>query len=244
MFEADVLVLAGGLGSRLNGLLADLPKILAPIEGRPFLDYLLIWLKGQGVVRVILGLGHRAEPVQGYLARHSWPGLEVVPVIEERPLGTAGAVGFALPSLQSDPVIVMNGDTVVEADLGAFIGSHRNCGATASVLCALVQDPGRYGRLEIDAADRIVRFEEKNAAASAPSWVNAGVYLFSRTMLEGIAKLERGSLERDVLERMPPGSIHAFRTEGRFLDIGTPESLAQAPAFFEHRELAGKASHR
>jgi len=244
MLEADVLILAGGLGTRLSGLLSDLPKILAPIEGRPFLDYLLIWLKGQGVVRVILGLGHKAEPVRAYLAAHTLPGLEVIPAVEPQPLGTAGAVGFAFPNLQSDPVMVMNGDTVVEANLGAFIASHRNCGATASVLCARVQDPGRYGRLEIDAADRIMRFDEKNAAASAPSWVNAGVYLFSRTMLEGIAKLERGSLERDVLERMPPGSIHAFQTEGRFLDIGTPESLAQAPAFFEQRELAGKASCR
>jgi NDP-sugar pyrophosphorylase family protein len=244
MLEADVLILAGGLGTRLNGLLADLPKILAPIEGRPFLDYLLIWLKEQGFARVILGLGHKAGPVHDYLGTHAWPGLEVIAVVEPQPLGTAGAVGFAFPNLRSDPVMVMNGDTVVEADLRAFAASHRNCRAAASVLCARVQDPGRYGRLEIDAADRIVRFEEKTAASSSPTWVNAGVYLFNRTVLEGIAKLERGSLERDVLERMPAGSIHAFRTAGRFLDIGTPESLAEAPAFFGQRELAGEASRR
>jgi NDP-sugar pyrophosphorylase family protein len=243
MFDVDVLVLAGGLGSRLDGVLTGLPKILAPIDGRPFLEYLLDWLQGQGVVRVILGLGHRAEPVHRYLAAHSWKGLEVIPVVEPRPLGTAGAVGFAYPSLHSNPVLVMNGDTVVEADLGAFVASHRQSGAAASVLCAKVEDAGRYGRIEIDADDRIVRFEEKNTAASEPSWVNAGMYLFHRTMLDQIARLESGSLERDVLEGMPAGSVHAFQTAGRFLDIGTPQSLAQAAAFLSQSELAGKTSH-
>jgi NDP-sugar pyrophosphorylase family protein len=80
-----------------------------------------------------------------------------------------------------------------------------------------------------------MRFEEKNATRSAPSWINAGVYLFDRTILAGIAKLSYGSLERDVLEVMLPGSIHAYQTEGRFLDIGTPESLDQAATFFKHR---------
>jgi NDP-sugar pyrophosphorylase family protein len=243
MFDVDVLVLAGGLGSRLDGHLTGLPKILAPIDGRPFLEYLLDWLKGQGVVRVVLGLGHRGEAVRAYLATHSWIGLEVIPVVESRPLGTAGAVGFAFPDLRGSPVMVMNGDTVVEADLGAFVDGHRHSGAAASILCAKVEDAGRYGRIEIDSADRIVRFEEKNAVATAPSWVNAGVYLFDRTMLDRIAKIESGSLERDVLEHMPAGSIHAFQTAGRFLDIGTPQSLAQAAAFLAQSELTGKVSH-
>jgi mannose-1-phosphate guanylyltransferase len=238
MPDIDVLVLAGGLGTRLDGVLTDLPKILAPIDGRPFLDYLLHWLSGHGVTRVVLGLGHRAGAAQEYVTQHHWPGLEVVPIVEPQPLGTAGAVTFALPYLHSDPVMVMNGDTVVEADLVAFLASYRRNAAAASVLCARVADAGRYGSIEIDSADRIARFREKGSAAGSPGWVNAGVYLFGRAMLQQIATLQRGSLERDVLERMPAGSIHVHRAEGRFLDIGTPESLAQAPEFFAGRPLA------
>ena len=230
----DTLVLAGGLGTRLNGLLTEAPKVLAPIGDRPFLDYLFECLTSQGITRVVLGLGYRAQPVLAHLQTHAYPGLEIVTVVEPRPLGTAGAVAFAVPHLQSDPVMVMNGDTFVEADLPAFVASHRRVRAGASVLCAKVNHPERFGRIEIDSFDRIARFEEKSSAASAPSWVNAGVYLFDRAILGRIAQLASGSLERDVLEAMPPGSIHACRTEGRFLDIGTPESLAQAAAFFQH----------
>jgi mannose-1-phosphate guanylyltransferase len=234
--DVDIVVLAGGLGTRLDGLLTDAPKIMAPIAGRPFLDYLLGWLTEQGAARVILGLGHRARPVLDYLEAHSFSPLEIITVVEPRPLGTAGALGFASSCLRSDPVMVMNGDTFVEADLSAFLASHRNAGTAASMLSVQVNDAHRYGRIDIDASDRIARFEEKSSAATEPSWVNAGVYLFDRSILERIVELQHGSIERDVLETLPPGSVHACRTEGRFLDIGTPESLAQASMFFA-REL-------
>ena len=240
MLDVDVLVLAGGLGTRLDGVLTNQPKILAPIAGRPFLEYLLDWLRAQGVTRVVLGLGHRAGAVEDYLREHRCAGLEVIPVVEREPLGTAGAVAFALPHLNSDPVMVMNGDTVVEGELAPFLATHRESGADASVLCARVADAGRYGSVEIDSADRIVRFREKSAAASSAGWVNAGMYLFGRRMLDQIARIDRGSMERDVLERTASGAIHAHRAEGKFLDIGTPESLAQASEFFASRTLAAR----
>ena len=124
--------------------------------------------------------------------------------------------------------MVMNGDTMLEADLPSFIASHRNAGTAASMLCAWASNPLRYGLVEIDSLDRVTRFVEKSGAPPEPGWVNAGVYLFDRSILELIGKLAHGSLERDILQAMPPGSIHAYRTEGRFLDIGTPESMAQA----------------
>ncbi len=226
--KVDIVVLAGGLGTRLNGLLIDLPKIMVPVGGRPFLAFILDWLIRQGAERVVLSLGFRAGPVLAYLDTHPFPPLEIVPVVESQPLGTAGAVGFALPHLRSGPVMVMNGDTMLEADLPSFVASHRNAGTAASMLCARASDPQRYGLVQIDSLDRVTRFVEKSSAPPEPGWVNAGVYLFDRTILELIGKLAHGSLERDVLQAMPPGSIHAYRTEGRFLDIGTPESMAQA----------------
>jgi len=234
--NVDVVVLAGGLGTRLGVVLPELPKILAPIAGRPFLDHLLEWLIDQGARRVILALGAKAGAVLNHLETHSFPSLEILSVVEPLPLGTAGAIGFALPCLGSEPVLVMNGDTLVEADLTEFVRSHHRNRAAASVLCARVSDPQRYGSVEIDSEGRIARFQEKNSTV-ALSWVNAGVYLFDRSVLAAIAKLERGSLERDVLEAMPPGSIHAFTSRGRFLDIGTPESFATAAAFLEERSM-------
>jgi NDP-sugar pyrophosphorylase family protein len=234
--NVDVVVLAGGLGTRLSSVLTETPKILAPIAGRPFLDHLLDWLVGQGARRVVLALGSRAGAVLRYLETHPFPSLEILTVVEPHPLGTAGAIGFALPCLGSDPVLVVNGDTLVNANLAEFVVSHRRDGATASVLCARVSDAQRYGSVEMDSAGRIVRFWEKNSTA-ASSWVNAGVYLFNRNILNAIAKTGRGSLERDFLEAMPPGAIHAFTSPGSFLDIGTPESFARAAAFLEDRSV-------
>lgn len=223
----DVAVLAGGLGTRLSPVLPELPKVLAPVEGRPFLDHLLDFLEGQGARRVILCLGHKAEAVLAHQAAHPRPGLEVVPVVEPGPLGTAGAVAHALPALASDPVLVMNGDTFVEADLRGFLDAHRAAGAAASILCAHVPDSGRYGSLTIDAADRVAGFREKRPDAGA-GWINAGVYLFGRAVLARIGALGTGSLERDVLEAMAPGSLLAVRAGRTFIDIGTPDSLARA----------------
>jgi mannose-1-phosphate guanylyltransferase len=225
----DVAVLAGGLGTRLQAVLPDSPKILAPVGGKPFLEHLLAWLSRQGARRVMLCLGYRSSDVLAFLKTRPFAPLEVRTVIETEALGTGGAVANALPSLSSDPILVINGDTVVEVDLRAFLASHAASQADASMLCARVEDAGRYGRLEIDSHQRVIRFEEKNPAASEPAWINAGFYLFGRPAQRKIANLTKGSLERDILEKMPAGTIHACLTNGRFLDIGTPKTLALAP---------------
>jgi NDP-sugar pyrophosphorylase family protein len=225
----DIVVLAGGLGTRLRDVLPETPKILAPVGNRPFLDHLLHWLIRQGARRVVLSLGYRAADVLAYLEARSFAPLEIHPLVETEPLGTGGAVAFALPFLHSDPVLVINGDTFVDTNLNAFVRHYRDCGSDASIVCAEVENAGRYGRVEIDPAGRVRRFAEKDPAASGPAWINAGAYLFGRQVLKKIATLRKGSLERDILEKMPPGSIVAFRAQGRFLDIGTPETLALAP---------------
>lgn len=226
----DIQILAGGLATRLRGVLTDRPKILAPVAGRPFLRSLLDWLAGQGARRVVLGLGYRADMVLDYLAENPHPDLEIVPIVEPRPLGTAGAVAFARPYFRTDPVMVLNGDTILEADLSEFAAEHRRSSRVASIMCVWLADARRYGSVEIDEAGRILSFREKDSS-TLPAWINGGVYLFGGAVLDRIAGLTIGSLERDVLAAMPPRSIHSFRTEGRFLDIGTPESLADAEDF-------------
>lgn len=228
--DIDVAVLCGGLGTRLRSVLGEAtPKILAPVSGRPFLDHLLSWLAGFGARRVVLCLGYRAQPVLEHLAAHPFPGLDVAASIEPEPLGTAGALRLAAPQLHSDPVLVMNGDTFVDADLAAFAGAHRARHAAASILCASVPSTARYGRLDIDEAGRIRGFREKDPSDTRPGSINAGLYLFSHSWLRDFARGTGASLERDVFAAAAPGTFQAIAADGvTFLDIGTPESFAEA----------------
>ena len=231
--DLDVVVLAGGLGTRLWPAVADRPKALAPVGGRPFLDLLLAWLHGQGARRVVLALGHMADQVEARLGDlcSRYPGLELRASVEPGPLGTGGALRLCLPLLRSDPVLVANGDSLAEADLAGFLAAFLAVAdAPAGRVAVGVPDASRYGRLELSAEGRVLRFAEKDPASAAPAPINGGVYLVRRGLL-----LERlppagaaGSLERDLLGRLPPGAALAFPGSGRFVDIGTPESLAAA----------------
>jgi NDP-sugar pyrophosphorylase family protein len=226
--SVDILLLAGGLGTRIRPVLGDTPKLLAPVGGRPFLSYLLRWLTGFGARRVVLALGHAAVAVQDYLQDFRDPALEVITVVEPRPLGTAGGVRFARAQLRTDPVLVMNGDSFVDADLCRFLAFHRAERATGTLLCAMVEDAGRYGRIAIDENARIREFVEKDTAFRGPAAVNCGVYLLSGALLDAIDAMPGPSLERDVFARLPAGSLTAFRGPLDFIDIGTPETLATA----------------
>jgi NDP-sugar pyrophosphorylase family protein len=228
--DIDVFVIAGGLGTRIQPVLGNIPKLLAPISGRSYLAYLLDWLRRFGAAHVVLGLGHQAHAVVDFLERNttSLRDLAVETVVEPRPLGTAGAVRFARQSLHSDPVLVMNGDSFADADLCRFLEHHRRIRAKATLLCAEVDDAGRYGRVELDQAGRIQGFVEKDAAFHGSSPVSAGVYLFSAALLDEIAAGDAISLERDVFARAPAGSLAAFTGRFVFIDIGTPQSLALA----------------
>lgn len=228
----DILVLAGGLGTRIRPVLGSLPKLLAPIGGRPYLSHLFCWLRRFGARRIVLALGHQAQAVLDYLTANPEPGLELVTVVEPRPLGTAGAIRFARHQLHSDPVLVMNGDSYTAADLCSLVAHHRAVGALGTLLCAEVEDAGRYGRVEIDQSGRIRGFAEKDASFQGSATVNAGVYLLSAALIDHIAAGDAASLEHDVFERLPPGSLAALAGRFAFIDTGTPESLARAAKVF------------
>lgn len=225
----DVAVIAGGLGTRIAGVLGDTPKVLAPVDGRPFLSILLDRLAGSR--KVVLCLGHLASKVTDWLAANPAP-VSVETVIEPSPLGTAGAIRFALPKLGSDPVLIMNGDSVVETDLASFIADHRRSGAVGSLLAVEVPDGSRFGRVEIGAGGRLKRFVEKDPNATGSAWINGGIYAFTPTLLARLARSEGPSLERDFLGLLPEATLHVAKRQARFIDIGTSASLAEAPAFF------------
>ncbi|MEJ0068233.1 MAG: sugar phosphate nucleotidyltransferase [Pseudomonadota bacterium] len=170
--DHDVVVLAGGLGTRLRGAIGALPKILAPVAGRPFLDILLDHIARHGFRRVILLLGYRADAVRAHLASRP-SALDVEIFVETTPLGTAGALRTAVPHVQSDPVLVMNGDSFVQFDAVAFLDAYQRSGAPAALVSVMVPDASRYGALDIDSDERVVRFLEKRPGGG-PGPINAG----------------------------------------------------------------------
>ena len=160
-------------------------------------------------------------------------GLTVEYVVEPQPLGTAGAIRFARQYLKSDPVLVMNGDSFVDADICQFVDFHRQAAAKATLLCVNVQNAGRYGRVVLDKAGRIQEFAEKDPDFDGSGLVSAGVYLLSVEFLDALAEGEASSLEKDVFAHAAAGSLAAFGGRFPFIDIGTPETFSVADKFFE-----------
>ena len=225
--DIDIVILAGGLGTRIRSVLNEKPKVLAPIGGYPFLDILLHRIALFSARRVILSLGHGAQAVLDHIAQTTYRDLDIVPVVEPTPQGTAGALRFIRHHLTSNPVLVMNGDSFIDADLCALTEHHRQNGADVTLLCCQVEDTSRYGKIEL-AQGRIVSFREKTDSTGS-GIINAGVYALSQRALDELALSDAPSLERDYFAACPPGTFHALVTNGDFIDIGTPESLARAP---------------
>ncbi|MDC0195966.1 sugar phosphate nucleotidyltransferase [Gammaproteobacteria bacterium] len=223
----DVIVLAGGLGTRLSGVLKDKPKLLAPIGEGSYLMFLLEWVQSFGARRIIFGLGHLAGPVLDYLDANGKDSMEISAVVEERPMGTAGAIDNLRSQVRTNPVLIMNGDSFVDANLCEFVNFHIEEKTDISILCTVVPNPGRYGTVKIDDQDRVVKFEEKSAGVGA-GLINAGIYLFKSNSLSEILK-SGPSLENDFFPNRPVGSIAAMSGQYEFLDIGTPADLMRAP---------------
>ncbi len=223
----DVVVLAGGLGTRISPILKDTPKVLAPVGGQPYLVFLIHWLKNFGVRRVIFGLGHLADAVSEFLDKNPIEGIEFAIVIEDKPLGTAGAIANVRPEIRSNPVLIMNGDSFIDVNFCDFVAFHELKKSEGSILCANIANLSRYGTVNIDSESRIVAFKEKTIETNS-GFINAGIYLFNSNILNEIENCGP-SLERDYFQKQPSGRLTAMSVEGEFLDIGTPEDLLRAP---------------
>jgi NDP-sugar pyrophosphorylase family protein len=228
--QVSAAILAGGLGTRLRSVVADRPKVLAPVGGKPYLSYLLDQLARAGVRETVLLVGYAADQVRVTFG-DKFAGMRLAYSQEREPLGTAGAVRLALPLFREETLLLLNGDSYCDVDLAAFVDSHRQRRAMASLTLATVENVSRYGRVRLEPDGRVVGFEEKGDA-SGPGHVNAGVYLIQRDALCDIPESRPVSLERDVLPRwVEAGGVYGF-AGGRFIDIGTPASYTEAEAFF------------
>ena len=173
-------ILAGGLGTRLRSVVADRPKVLAEVRGRPFLMYLLDQLAAAGLRCVVLCTGYLGEQVQAAFG-DSYGSLQLVYSQEPESLGTAGALRLALPLFKSDSVLVLNGDSFCDINLRDFWSWHFRQNAKATLLLTEMSDTRRYGRVHVDNNGLVISFEEKGDD-SGSGWINAGVYLLRHSL--------------------------------------------------------------
>ncbi len=223
-------ILAGGLGTRLRPVIADKPKALAPVQGRPFITFLLDLLATAGVERIVFCIGHKGDQIATTLGE-TYDGIELVYSKEPSPRGTAGALRLALPLLGADPILILNGDSFCEVDLKAFVCFHETRKADATLLLTRVEDARQYGAVELAPDGRITAFTEKGH--NRPGWVNAGVYLLRRRFLATVPVDCHVSLEQDTFTRWIGRGLFGYSHGGRFIDIGLPESYARAEQFFQ-----------
>jgi histidinol-phosphate phosphatase family protein len=229
--DLTAVILAGGLGTRLRSVVTDRPKVLAEIRGQPFLAYLLDQLAAGGSRSVVLCTGYRGDQIFRTFGENYGP-LQLLYSEERTPLGTAGALRAALGRFQSDPVLVLNGDSYCSLDLKKYWEWYCTRRTQVSMALARVPSCERYGRVVVDVDGCVTEFAEKKQGLGA-GWINAGIYFLGHELLRSIPEKKNISLEHDIFPRWVGHGLHGYVNQGRFLDIGTPDAFARAESFFD-----------
>ncbi len=237
--DITAVILAGGFGTRLQPVVSDKPKVLADVSGKPFLSYLLEQLLPAGIRKAVICTGYRAEQIQDCFGA-AYDSLGIVYSREDEPLGTGGALRLALPKLSSETILVMNGDSYIDADISAYIDWFSEKKLQAALLLSWAEDTSRYGSVIINDDKTIASFEEKSENASQ-GWINAGVYLLRKSLIASMPAGKDYSLEREFFPKLTAKGLYGFCVGGRFIDIGTPESYAAAQEFFAAGSFKGIA---
>jgi mannose-1-phosphate guanylyltransferase len=224
----QALVLAGGEGTRLRPLTYTTPKPVMPLAGRPFLSFMLDWLRSHGVDEVILSCGFMSDGVRRVLG-DIYDGMRLRYVIEEEPLGTAGPVRLALDEgVLEDRLFVLNGDVLTDIDLSAELAQHERTSARVTLALYPVEDTASYGVVPTDAEGRVEAFLEKAEGETPTNRINAGAYVIEREIVEAIPAGRAVSFERDVFPDLVGNGLYGYAAEGYWIDIGTPERYLEA----------------
>jgi len=225
------VILAGGLGTRLHDVVADRPKAMAEINERPFLYYLLDQLSEADIERVVICTGYMAEMIEEFVG-FSYKGLEIKYSREQKLLGTGGALKSAGKIIHTEHSIVLNGDSYIVFDFPAFMTFHSKKNANITILANTVENVSRFGVMQMREQNEIAKFVEKGEIRGR-GLINAGVYLIKSSLIKKIPKKIPYSLERELFPSMVGNGLFGFETKGEFIDIGTPESYAEAGIFFD-----------
>ncbi|MBW7990853.1 MAG: NTP transferase domain-containing protein [Planctomycetes bacterium] len=228
--EIDVVILCGGIGSRLRGTVDDRPKSMVQINQQPFLDILIDYFCGFGFSRFVLCTGHMSEVIQEHYS-HKKGSLEFIVSNEQIPLGTAGSIKNAERFIQSEPFLVTNGDSFCPMNLAEFYDFHLLKQALMSMAVVESEDTSDCGLVTLDNLQRISGFEEKKAKART-GYINVGIYLFQKKILSFIPANTKYSLEYDLFPKLTNLDSFAFVSRAELIDIGTPERYERASSFF------------
>jgi len=226
----ECIILAGGLGTRLSGVVSDVPKCMAPVGGEPFLAHVLQYLEAQFVDNVIFSLGYKSEVVIEYLRSKAYT-FKTSWVLEPEPLGTGGGIRRALQKSKEQDVFILNGDTMFDVDLRAmkavFSKDHK-----AMLALKPMKDFDRYGSVQLNDQNEVIAFNEKQFQKEG--LINGGVYLLNKTTSDLASFPEKFSFEKEFLEPEAHNqSLQGFISDGYFIDIGIPEDYYKAQEDFK-----------
>ncbi|MHC4112539.1 MAG: nucleotidyltransferase family protein [Planctomycetota bacterium] len=228
--DIDVVVLCGGIGSRIAEVVNDRPKPMAEINDQPFLDILLCYFASFGFRRFVLCTGYMSEVIADYYGRKAGA-FEFIISHEHTPLGTAGSVKNAQEFIQSDPFLVANGDSFCPMDLSEFYNFHSSRETLLSMAVVESEDTTASGRVTLDSLQRIISFEEKEQKKGI-GYINAGIYLFHKHVLSFIPASTKCSLEYDLFPKLANQGSYAFVSREELIDIGTPQQYERAKEYF------------
>ena len=226
----DVIILAGGLGTRLRSVVNDVPKCMAPVGGRPFLAWTLQWLERFDVGHIILSLGYMSQVVIDWVHNEYKGKTPLDWVIEETPLGTGGGIRLAMSKVTGSRAVILNGDTFFNVDLNAFHSFSSESDTPLAVALKPMTDFDRYGSVTLSADGRITSFNEKKHCDNG--LINGGIYCIDSCagLFDGMP--DKFSFEKEVLEPMSgKGTIVGFVSDGSFIDIGIPQDYGIAQTF-------------
>jgi mannose-1-phosphate guanylyltransferase len=231
MQDVEAVVLVGGKGTRLRPLTLSTPKPMLPTAGVPFLAHLLSRIRAAGVQRVVLGTSYLAETFADHFGDGSALGLDLEYVVESVPLGTGGGIRNVAKHLQADDVLVFNGDVLAGTDLTAVVDTHRRNGADLTLHLVRVPDPRAYGCVPTDPEGGVLAFLEKTADPPTDQ-INAGCYVFRRSLIDSIPAGRPVSVERETFPALLAAGarVQAHVDSAYWRDVGTPADLVRGSA--------------
>jgi len=230
MILKEAIILAGGMGTRLRSVVTEVPKPMAPINGRPFLEYLLNHLIGNGIRRIIFSVGFKSEIIADHFG-DCYKDCDLTYVYEEEPLGTGGAIKKAMESVERDHVLVTNGDSLFLTDVQEQYAFHQSKDADTTLALKPMKDFDRYGSVIVDTNNEITDFKEK--ALVAEGLINGGVYIFNVQSFLKHDFPNKFSIESGYFEgKREASKFVGYESDAYFLDIGIPSDFAKAQEEF------------
>jgi len=232
----EAIILAGGVGSRLKAAVSDKPKCLAPVNGIPFLTYLLTYLQSQKIARFIFSLGYKHEMIEAFL-KENFSHLDYELSIEAQALGTGGAIKMACKKVANENAFVCNGDTMFKIDAEKLADAHEELNSLCTIALKPMKNFDRYGNVEIDRQNAIIAFKEKKFCSAGI--INGGVYALNAFAFAELELPEKFSFESDFLEKQITG-LYGNVQDAFFIDIGIPEDYHRAQSEKELLEILKK----